>query len=208
MPVRTTINANHIERRPIPSFRAENTDNTFTLSGYAALFNTLSQTLYDWTGGFREKIAPGAFSASLAQDDIRMLWNHNSDYPLARRSAGNLTLIEDATGLYFRATPANTSIAADLIELIRSNIITGMSFGFSVLDEEWDLDPDNQIIRTLLKIKLYEISPVTWPAYTDTFLQLGAPPQIPTLANAQPPQRLHLRRRYLNLASRSTGTYP
>ena len=206
MKIRTSINAQNSERRAVADFTLSD-----QITGYAARFNTLSQVLYDWSGGFREQIAPGAFARSLAEDDPRMLWNHNPDYPLARVAAGNLALREDDIGLWFRAAPVATTIAGDVRLLIDSGIVSGMSFGFTVLDEEWDIDDQNQVIRTLLRVKLYEISPVTWPAYTDTSVSLANSPGSPTtprpladILGDQPtlPPGLRSHRRHLALQRR------
>ncbi len=213
MKIRTSINAQNSERRPVANFRAgpspEHVEGATPITGYAALFNSLSQVLYDWSGGFREQIAPGAFARSLAEDDPRMLWNHNPDYPLARVAAGNLQLREDDTGLWFHSTPVATTIAGDVALLIASGVVSGMSFGFTVLDEEWDIDDQNQVIRTLLRVKLYEISPVTWPAYTDTSVSLASSPRpLADILGDQPTlppglrshrRKLALQRRYLDL---------
>lgn len=210
--IRSNLNAQHIERRAVADFTAGEQ----LITGHAARFDQLSGVLYDWWYGFREQIAPGAFAATLADDDHRMLWNHNPDYPLARTSAGNLTLREDDLGLWFETTPVATTIAGDVLRLIASRVVSGMSFGFTVLDEEWDEDQAGQIIRTLLKIKLYEISPVTWPAYptTDVALAsdgragrpltdvLGDRPILPPRLRHTRQQRLALRRRYLDLMQR------
>ena len=95
----------NVERRffPITDVIIETRDNNGSKSrimrGYAAKFNTLSDDL----GGFRERIAPGAFTRTINEDDIRALWNHNSDMPLGRSCTktkkSTLRLSEDSIGL-------------------------------------------------------------------------------------------------------------
>jgi hypothetical protein len=135
------------------------------IEGYAAVFNTLSVELW----GFREKIAPGAFADSLG-DDVRALWNHDTGVVMGRTKSGTLRLAEDATGLRIQNDPP--AAAAHQVESIDRGDVDQMSFGFRTLKDEWDEDENGQLIRTLLKVKLYEVSFVTFPAYPATSVQL------------------------------------
>ncbi len=169
--------SNGVERRVFPvgaiEVRAASGDEPQRISGYAAVFDQLSVVIPGWDP-FREKVDRGAFASSVAQDDIRALWNHNADFPIGRIKNDSLALWEDEHGLAFRITPPSTQLAADFVETIRAGYVDAMSFGFSVLDDEWDIDTDGQLIRTLRKIKLYEVSPVTFPAYPQTEAQVRA----------------------------------
>jgi HK97 family phage prohead protease len=131
------------------------------IAGYAAVFNTLSVDLW----GFREKIAPGAFAGSL-NDDVRALWNHETGIVLGRTKSGTLRLAEDDTGLAIEIDPPAS--AGNYIETIKRGDVDQMSFAFRTLEQAWDEDDDGVLIRTLLKVKLYEVSPVTFPAYPAT----------------------------------------
>ena len=131
--------------------------------GYAAVFNSLSEDL----GGFREKIDPGAFADTINTDDIRALWNHNSSYPIGRKKSGTLTLSEDQRGLKIDAVPPDAQWARDLMASIDRGDVDQMSFGFRTIDQMWEGEyPDE--IRTLMKVQLFDVSPVTFPAYPDT----------------------------------------
>jgi HK97 family phage prohead protease len=151
------------------------------LNGYAAVFDQLSVLLY---GMFREKIDRGAFAASLT-DDVRALWNHDANLVLGRTKAGTLRLAEDAHGLRVEIDPPDTQAGRDALESIRRGDVDQMSFMFDVLEDTWDQDGDGQLIRTLRKVKLYEVSPVTFPAYQGTEVSarahgpLGDMPTIP-----------------------------
>jgi len=135
------------------------------ISGYAAVFNKFSELMWD----FREKIKPGAFAESLQQNDIKAFWAHNSDLILGRNKAGNLKLREDETGLYFDLDLPDTTLGRDAFELVRTGLVSQMSFGFVVQAENWVRGTENEPhIRTLEKIELHEISPVAFPAYPDT----------------------------------------
>lgn len=139
------------------------------LVGYAAKFNSLSQVLWD----FREQIAPGAFAESLT-GDVRALWNHDTAYVLGRTTAGTLRLAEDDTGLAVEIDPPDTPLVQSFLVSVERGDVTQMSFGFVTLEDKWDLDEQNQLVRTLLKVKLYEVSPVTFPAYTETEIGLAS----------------------------------
>lgn len=135
-------------------------------SGYAAVFNSPSERLWDRNHGeFTETIAPGAFKRTLARDaDVRMYVNHNSDMVLASTRSGTLSLREDSKGLRVEAELPNTSYARDLVTLMRSGIVDSMSFGFTVIDDKWDGDQ-----RELREVALSEVSLVSGhPAYPET----------------------------------------
>jgi len=133
------------------------------ISGYAAVFNELSDDL----GGFKEKVAPGAFTATLEKDDIRSLWNHNSDYPLGRVKARTLSVSQDLRGLKFEINPPDTQYARDLLVSIERGDVNQMSFSFFTDDDNWE-NVNGVYIRTLLAVTLLEVSPVTFPAYPQT----------------------------------------
>lgn len=131
------------------------------IKGYAARFNSRSNNL----GGFVEDIQPGAFTEAAVRDDVRALFNHDSNLILGRTKSGTLTLREDETGLHYEINPPDTSAGRDLVESIRRGDIDGSSFAFSVEDDTWGKTEDGMPIRTLRKVALYDVSPVTFPAY-------------------------------------------
>lgn len=154
------------ERRnfPVTELRAITDDKGLRhITGYAAVFNSLSDDL----GWFREKIDPGAFSETIKTDDVRALWNHDSNYPLGRNKSGTLSLSEDAHGLKIDVQPPDTQWARDLMTSIDRGDVDQMSFGFETLSDRWET-VDKQEIRTLIKVRLFDVSPVTFPAYPDT----------------------------------------
>jgi uncharacterized protein len=156
-----------LERRAFTfEVRATN-DEVRKVEGYAAVFNKLSEPL--GYSGWRERIDPGAFTASLADStrDIYGLWNHNCDIPLASRTEGTLTLTEDEVGLAFSMLLDDTTWGSDAYKAIRSKRVRKMSFGFEALTTDWKMI-DGEEVRILQKLDLWEISPVVWPAYTDT----------------------------------------
>lgn len=151
---------------PLMELRVQRTDDVSVIEGHAAVFDKWSETL----GGifpFKEKVKRGAFMDSLEKDDIRALFNHDPNYVLGRNKSGTLELREDAEGLLVRITPPNTQWARDLQVSIERGDINQMSFGFMVEEDEWRSE-DGYDVRELRKVKLYDVSPVTYPAYTAT----------------------------------------
>lgn len=140
-------------------------DTPSRIVGHAALFNSLSEDL----GGFREQIAPGAFSDSIKSDDVRALFNHSPDYILGRTASGTLTLSEDDDGLVSEIDPPNTQFVRDLMVSIERGDISQMSFAFRVKPDgqTWE-ERDEMTLRTLTNVTLYDVSPVTFPAYPET----------------------------------------
>jgi len=146
----------------------------FTIRGHAAVFNRLSENL----GGFRERIAPGAFSKVLdSTPDVRLLIDHDPSTVLARTTNGTLELREDPQGLHIWAR-----IRSDLPEApgLRARLETGlidqMSFAFSVTkdnDVRSGEDEDGVPIYEVREAKaLFDVSPVTYGAYPQTDISL------------------------------------
>lgn len=156
-----------IERRfiTVQEFRAAKEEGKPTkLVGYAARFNSLSEDL----GGFREKIAPGAFKKTIKSADVRALWNHNADYVLGRTKSKTLTLQEDEEGLMMEVEPPDTQWARDLMVSIERGDVTQMSFGFRTISDKWEHTEGEPDLRTLEEVELFDVSPVTYPAYPET----------------------------------------
>ena len=163
-----------LERRLVPARfvetrDAEGDDQGYELRGYAAVFDKLSEDL----GGFREVIKRGAFKPPLKNgDDVRLLVNHNPDLLLARTASGTLALDEDPTGLRVSADVADTQAGRDLRVLVDRGDMDQMSFAFRVLEDEWDVDEEDNLLRTITKVReLFDVSAVTYPAYPDTSLE-------------------------------------
>jgi HK97 family phage prohead protease len=137
--------------------------------GHAALFNSLSEVLTDQYGDqFQEKIAPGAFSRALKKrNDVRALVEHDPNRMLARTKSGTMKVEEDDKGLRVVINPSNTSYARDLLAQIRAGDVSGFSFGFYVLDDEFDNSGDMPI-RTLNEIDAFEVTVTGNPAYVET----------------------------------------
>lgn len=157
---------------PVEELRfSHESDKIKTLRGYAAVFGKLSEEL----GGFREKIAPGAFAKTLIKADVRLLINHK-DLPLARTKSGTLLLSEDENGLRFEAgLDATDPDVQRLIPKMERGDLNQMSIGFFTISDKWEHPAEQKAggsIRTLLEVELCDISVVTFPAYPQTSVNI------------------------------------
>jgi HK97 family phage prohead protease len=133
-----------------------------TFVGYAAKFDQPSENL----GGFVEYVERGAFSRSLkSRNDVMLLWNHDAGQPLASTKSGTMKLTEDEVGLRVEARLPETTLGKDLAILLRDGIVGKMSFGFNVIKDSWNSEGNE---RRLKSVRLFEVSAVVWPAYTQT----------------------------------------
>jgi uncharacterized protein len=137
-----------------------------TISGYAAVFNSLSEDL----GGFREVIRPGTFRRAISEgQDVRALVNHDPNLLLGRTASGTLRLAEDKKGLRYEIDMPDISYARDAVVSLERRDMTGSSFAFSIAEggDNWRNEGD-QVIRELLDADLFDVSVVTYPAYPAT----------------------------------------
>jgi HK97 family phage prohead protease len=157
-----------IERRILcKEVRVDSTGDKPVIRGYAAVFNQLSEDL----GGFREQLATGAFTDALAGSDVRALINHDPNLVLGRNKAGTLAMREDASGLYAEIMPPDTQAARDLVALMERGDVSQMSFAFTVAkeDQTWTREGTGPWLRTIKRVsQLYDVSVVTYPAYSQT----------------------------------------
>ena len=161
---------NNIERRvlsmPLTRSMDGDKEKKRTVSGYAAMFNSMSESLF---GMWVEEIAPGAFDEA-DMSDVRALFNHDDNKILAR-TPGTLAVEIDSVGLRYEFEMPDTTYGNDLLESMTRGDVTQSSFGFSVSEDEWiDRSADGMLpLRRILKVsRLYDVSPVTYPAYPET----------------------------------------
>ena len=137
------------------------------IEGHFAVFNSNYQIAPDMS----ESVAPGAFTETL-QGDIRALIDHETMYVLGRTTAGTLELREDETGLWgsILINP-NDQDAMNLWSRVERGDVNQCSFGFDILEEETDFLDDGSVHWTIKRVKLYEVSVCTFPAYADTSVE-------------------------------------
>lgn len=135
--------------------------------GHAAVFDRRT-----WIGskrwGFWESMEPGCFTKTIGEADVRMLFNHNPDLLLARNTAGTLRLSEDTVGLAVDADMAPTTCGRDLAISLERGDCTQMSFAFELITYEWTIAEDGNEWLRHKEVRLWDVSPVTYPAYTET----------------------------------------
>ena len=140
------------------------------ISGYGAVFYRDDDpgTEYELFEGLVERIMPGAFDRAIQEaDDCRALFNHNPDLCLGRSTAGTLRLSIDATGLRYEIDPPDTAAGRDVQVSLQRGDITGSSFTFLPDDMTWR-EKDGVTIREVRSVQLFDLGPVTFPAYTSS----------------------------------------
>ena len=145
---------------------AEGSNAEKVIEGYFALYEQETE-LFD---GVYEIITKGAFDNTL-NNDIRALWNHNSQYVLGRSKNGSLEMKADDKGLFGTIKLPNTQYAQDLHELVQRGDIDQCSFGFNILGEDLEELANGGYRWRINEIDLHEISVVTFPAYENTTVQ-------------------------------------
>ena len=180
--------AGRYERRTF-AFRLQDVGADGLLRGYAAVFEQLSDEIGGFFGGFRERIARGAFDPALKRvsdgsDAVMALLNHDPNYVIASTADGSLALATDEHGLLATMRPLDTQTIRDLVVTpVKQGLLRKMSFGFSVSDEHSDKE-NGEAVRVIDKIgRLFDVSVVTFPAYPQTevisaaLVRLGVNPE-------------------------------
>lgn len=178
--------------RSVPPFevRASGAEGDgLTLEGYGAVFDSPTR-IDSWEGVFDEQIAKGAFKRSLAERTPVLQFDHGRHPMVGSIPIGSFeTLREDSQGLQIVARLHDNELVKPVRQAIESQAISGMSFRFQVVKDEWrdatgklvkpdDVsrllwsadanDPSTVLKRTLKEVRLYEVGPVVFPAYADT----------------------------------------
>src|SRR5262245_55155060 len=165
------------------------------LRGHAIVFDSLSEPLMF----FREKISPEAVDRTFTEAiDVRALVDHDPAKILGRLTARTLTMQKDKRGLLVEIDPPDTTYSRDVIESVRRGDITGMSFAFRGLKDQWDETTDPPT-RTVLDMRVHEVSVVTFPAYPATDVS-AAQRSLDSWHAAKPGGNLDLYKRKLLLS--------
>lgn len=143
-----------------------------SIVGYGAVFYNPNDpgTQYDlFAGIILERVAPTAFNrAQSERHDVRGLVNHDPNIVLGRTAAGTMALSVDQRGLLYDIPIEEGHHEHErYATVIARGDMSGSSFGFRVTAEEWHSEGRNDI-RTITDLDLYDVSPVTFPAYEGT----------------------------------------
>lgn len=158
-----------VERRYALGEVRIDTDGDRKIRGLAIVFNSRSVDL----GGFIEIIKPEAVDRTLREGlDVRALVDHDTSKILGRTRAGTLQLRKTRQGLEVLIDPPNTTAARDILESMERGDVTGMSFGFRTVSDDWRME-DGEPLREVTDMIVSEVSIVTFPAYPATDVQVA-----------------------------------
>ncbi len=181
--------------------RADSIEDKLYFTGYASVFNRTTDLGY-----FVESVHPDAFNEALArQDDTRALFNHDPNLILGRTTSGTLTLSVDEKGLKSVIEMPDTTLGRDLKVHIERGDISQMSFGFYIEKEEKRGIVDNKPWFEIQQVRLFDVSPVTFPAYEQTSIEVQRSIDLRGRAIKNNEERLraemNLRARKINLTN-------
>jgi HK97 family phage prohead protease len=148
-------------------------DDSRAIVGYAAVFYRAGDpgSQYELYSDLWERIMPGAFDRALREDDVRGLFNHDPNQLLGRNKAGTLTLSVDATGLRYEIPcDSDSGLHKDVARMLERGDLSGSSFSFS-LGEQGNVvwrEEGGITIREIHGVRLWDVGPVTFPAYEAT----------------------------------------
>ena len=158
-----------VERRFIPSGEVRAAPEGRGIEGMAAVVGAESVDL----GGFTEIIERGAFADAIERSDVVALFNHDSNIVLGRSSSGTLKLRETDNGLHY-SIESLPEARNDVLEMIQRGDVRGNSFAFTVDEDRWETR-DGAQFRIISRFKeLFDVGPVTYPAYPDTTVSARA----------------------------------
>jgi HK97 family phage prohead protease len=156
-----------------------------TITGLAAVFYdpTDAGTQYQLWHDLAERIGPTAFDRALKEgDDCRGLFNHDPNLVLGRTASGTLQLTKTKQGLQYSIEPPPTELGRQVVAGVERGDLSGSSFAFSVESVRYFVDAGMEI-REVESVRLFDVGPVTYPAYEATTAEANGPKRVgPTAA--------------------------
>lgn len=186
-----------VRMMPSDSAQASVMQDGNTLVGFAAPFGS-DTVINSWEGHFVERIAQGAFTKTLAEraDKVKVLFNHGMDPSIGDKPLGKPKVMQERDGGLWTETPlSDTSYNQDIRALLNDGAIDGMSFRFSVVQDEWTKPTrkGDLPVRTLKEVRLHEFGPVTFPAYAAATAGIRSAESYRDWQNASDEQRTAIR---------------
>jgi hypothetical protein len=205
------------------------------LDGYGAVFpktlgdreDPATAMIDSWEGCFLEQNAPGVFKKSLREQRPRMQFDHGrhpliGSIPIGMYDDGYP--VEEPEGLHCLGRLMENWLVEPVREAIAARAVDGMSFRFSVVRDEWYdasgkrmTDPrqiaemlwqppeDGPLLRILREVKIPEVGPVVWPAYTATSVDVRAAGGVIDLSRLHEPATRSLLARAVLIADAHDG---
>jgi HK97 family phage prohead protease len=163
--------------KSVPVMVEKRSDGRHVIVGYGAVFYNPDDpgTEYEAWKGIAERVARTAFDRALKdKDDVRGLFNHDPNFVLGRTTAGTMRLSVDKRGLRYEIDVADTQAGRDVVTSIGRGDLDGSSFSFNVDDQGWDESNAKRPVRVIKSVRLFDVGPVTFPAYEATTTGLRA----------------------------------
>ena len=171
--------------------RNEAGDPSYIVRGYASTFEPYVLFTDEDGNEYSEIIEPTAFDGADLSDVVFRIYHEGAVY--ARSSAGTLEVGVDDHGLFDRADLSKTAKARGLFEDIAAGNYPKQSFAFTVAEDEYDR---KKRLRTIKRIaKVYDVSPVSFPANPTTELDIATRSYFDGVIEAERAERLESEKR-------------
>lgn len=168
----------------------EEEDKSYKVEGYASTFEPY--VLFSADGvDYSERIEPTAFDDADLSDVVFRVDHEGPVY--ARSSAGTLEIGTDMHGLWQKADLSKTQRARDLFEDIEAGNYPKMSFAFTVAADHYDAETHTRVIEKIEKV--YDVSPVSFPANPGTELSVSTRDYFNGVIEAERAERLEAEKR-------------
>ena len=179
----------NVERRLLrnsdASIRVTQRSGKKTISGYSAVFYSSSDagSEYRLWEDVVERIRPGAFDRAVKErHDVKALYNHNPDNLLGRSTSGTCRYSVDSKGLKYEIDVDDSDPDHQrVVSKIERGDLTGSSFAFRATRVTWDDNEGSDSVRWIEDLDLFDVGPVTYPAYEATTTGLRSDDQIAAL---------------------------
>ena len=173
----------NMELRIVPT--EEGNEPSFFVEGYASTFQPYVLMTVDDID-YSERIEPTAFDEADMTDVVFRVDHQGPVY--ARTSAGSVQLWTDQHGLGQRTDLGRTQRARELYADIAAGNYPKMSFAFSVAEDHYDKATHTRIIDRIKKV--YDVSPVVFPANPTTDLSVSTRDYFNGVIEAEKAERL------------------